>query len=163
MRLSELTVSSGERVRDQRIARVEPLVPPAVLLDELSLGEELAQVVVGGRSEIHAILDGVDDTRTTLADAGQAAALLPQSHLVAVPHTGHSVLGLDVSRCSENAVAEFFGSRPVTQCGNVRNFFPPTPVAPRYLGALRPTAGISGVRGRAATAGTGCHPRRSRG
>jgi 3-deoxy-7-phosphoheptulonate synthase len=61
MRLSELTVSSGERVRDQRIARVEPLVPPAVLLDELSLGEELAQVVVGGRSEIHAILDGVDD------------------------------------------------------------------------------------------------------
>ena len=59
--MTSIPVRPDERVRDQRIERVEPLVPPAVLLEELALGEELAQVVVGGRSEIHAILDGVDD------------------------------------------------------------------------------------------------------
>jgi 3-deoxy-7-phosphoheptulonate synthase len=56
-----IPVKPGEQVRDQRIERVEPLVPPAVLLEELALGEDQAQVVVGGRSEIHAILDGLDD------------------------------------------------------------------------------------------------------
>src|SRR5436190_7647152 len=50
-----------ERVRDRRIERVEPLVPPAVLLDELPLADDLAQVVLRGRAETHAILDGVDD------------------------------------------------------------------------------------------------------
>jgi 3-deoxy-7-phosphoheptulonate synthase len=58
---SPIPVRPGEQVRDQRIERVEPLVPPAVLLEELSLTDEQAQVVVGGRTEIHAILDGLDD------------------------------------------------------------------------------------------------------
>ena len=52
---------TGEQVRDQRIERVEPLVPPAVLLDELPLVDEVAQVVLRGRAETHAILDGEDD------------------------------------------------------------------------------------------------------
>jgi 3-deoxy-7-phosphoheptulonate synthase len=54
-------LASGEHVRDQRIERVEPLVAPATLLEQLSLDQRGAQVVVQGRSEIHAILDGNDD------------------------------------------------------------------------------------------------------
>jgi 3-deoxy-7-phosphoheptulonate synthase len=51
----------GDPVRDQRIERVEPLVAPQSLLDDLALSDEHAQVVLRGRSEIHAILDGIDD------------------------------------------------------------------------------------------------------
>ncbi len=40
---------------------MEPLLAPLSLLDELTLGDEQAQVVLHGRDEIHAILDGVDD------------------------------------------------------------------------------------------------------
>jgi 3-deoxy-7-phosphoheptulonate synthase len=59
--LSEARLQVGDPVRDQRIERVEPLAAPQALLDELVLLDEHAQVVVEGRSEIHAILDGVDD------------------------------------------------------------------------------------------------------
>jgi 3-deoxy-7-phosphoheptulonate synthase len=50
-----------EAVRDQRIERLEPLVAPGELLSELRLGEEHADVVLRGREQIHAILDGADD------------------------------------------------------------------------------------------------------
>jgi 3-deoxy-7-phosphoheptulonate synthase len=50
-----------DHVRDQRIERVVPLVAPALILEELPLSEEQAQVVLRGRSEIHAILDRTDD------------------------------------------------------------------------------------------------------
>jgi 3-deoxy-7-phosphoheptulonate synthase len=56
-----LRAGSEDRVRDQRIERVEPLRAPMSLLDELALGDDQAQVVVRGRDEIHAILDGIDD------------------------------------------------------------------------------------------------------
>jgi 3-deoxy-7-phosphoheptulonate synthase len=56
-----LRATATERVRDQRIERVEPLLAPLSLLDELALTDEQAQVVLHGRDEIHAILDGVDD------------------------------------------------------------------------------------------------------
>jgi 3-deoxy-7-phosphoheptulonate synthase len=50
-----------DQVRDQRIERIEPLVAPLTLLDELALGDDHAQVVLHGRAEIHAILDRIDD------------------------------------------------------------------------------------------------------
>jgi hypothetical protein len=56
-----LRAGAVDRVRDQRIERIEPLVAPLTLLDELTLRDEQAQVVLHGRSEIHAILDGLDD------------------------------------------------------------------------------------------------------
>jgi 3-deoxy-7-phosphoheptulonate synthase len=62
--LSEAPTSNAgasERLRDRRIERVEPLLAPAALLDELVLDEERAEVVDRGRSGIHAILGGVDD------------------------------------------------------------------------------------------------------
>jgi 3-deoxy-7-phosphoheptulonate synthase len=53
--------NAADRVRDQRIARIEPLVSPLTLLDELALNDEQARVVLEGRAEIHAILDRIDD------------------------------------------------------------------------------------------------------
>jgi 3-deoxy-7-phosphoheptulonate synthase len=51
----------AEAVRDRRIARVEPLLAPAALLDELPRNEEQSRVVLEGREQVHAILDGQDD------------------------------------------------------------------------------------------------------
>ncbi|HLH67202.1 MAG TPA: 3-deoxy-7-phosphoheptulonate synthase [Solirubrobacteraceae bacterium] len=48
-------------VRDQRIERVEALVAPADLLDELPLQEDHVGVVLGGREQVRAVLDGADD------------------------------------------------------------------------------------------------------
>jgi 3-deoxy-7-phosphoheptulonate synthase len=50
-----------DRVRDQRIDQVVPLVAPAQILDELPLSEQQTAVVLRGRSDVHAILDGADD------------------------------------------------------------------------------------------------------
>ena len=50
-----------DRVRDQRIERIEELVPPAKMLEELPLGEEREKAVVRGRGEVGNVLDGSDD------------------------------------------------------------------------------------------------------
>ena len=51
----------SESVRDQRIEQVVPLVAPRALLDELPLTDEHAEVLLGGRRAVQAILDGRDD------------------------------------------------------------------------------------------------------
>ena len=51
----------SERVRDQRIAQVVPLLPPAQLVEELPLSVEREDAVLRGRSEIAAILRHLDD------------------------------------------------------------------------------------------------------
>ena len=48
-------------VRDRRIARVSPLTTPVELLDRLPLEPEMADVVLEGRADVHAILDARDD------------------------------------------------------------------------------------------------------
>ncbi len=50
-----------EAVRDQRIERLEPLIAPQGLLSELPLTGAQVEVVLRGREQIHAILDGEDD------------------------------------------------------------------------------------------------------
>ncbi len=50
-----------DRVRDQRIERVEELVSPTTLLEELPLGEAREKAVVRGRGEVGNVLDGADD------------------------------------------------------------------------------------------------------
>jgi 3-deoxy-7-phosphoheptulonate synthase len=51
----------NDRVRDRRIEQVVPLVTPALMLHELPLTDQRAEVVTRGRTEIAAILDGDDD------------------------------------------------------------------------------------------------------
>jgi 3-deoxy-7-phosphoheptulonate synthase len=53
--------SRVESVRDQRIERLVPLVPPAELLEELPLSDDRAEVLLAGRARVHAILDREDD------------------------------------------------------------------------------------------------------
>jgi len=48
-------------VRDQRIERIEELVSPEKLLEELPLGAEREAAVVRGRGEVGNVLDGADD------------------------------------------------------------------------------------------------------
>ncbi len=52
---------TADAVRDQRIERVEPLVSPHRLLDELPLSDDHVRVVLTGREQVHAVLDGDDD------------------------------------------------------------------------------------------------------
>ena len=98
------------------------------------------------------ILSGQDDLRTPTSDARLVAAQIPDAQLLVVPHTGHSVLGSDLSSCSSNAVSAFFASRPVTPCSDVPDYFKPTPVPPERLSDVPPTPGLAGQAGRTLTA-----------
>jgi 3-deoxy-7-phosphoheptulonate synthase len=58
----ELTSRSTSRqVRDQRIERVDPLLTPRELFEELGLDEARTETVLRGRAEVHGILSGEDD------------------------------------------------------------------------------------------------------
>jgi len=48
-------------VRDRRIERVSPLTTPQSLIERLPLDPAMAELVVAGRAETHAILQGTDD------------------------------------------------------------------------------------------------------
>jgi pimeloyl-ACP methyl ester carboxylesterase len=78
------------------------------------------------------ILDGDADLRTPLEDAQSVGARIPGSQVVGIPFTGHSVLGSDLSDCSAQAVAAFFGGRAIPPC-QAQELFKPTPVAPTSL------------------------------
>ena len=99
------------------------------------------------------ILSGEQDMRTPTSGAKAVAALIPDSQLLTVPYTGHSVLGSDFSGCAQSAVAAFFAGTPVQPCStSTPNTFAPTPVAPRKLAYVKSPAGLSGKPGRTLTA-----------
>jgi 3-deoxy-7-phosphoheptulonate synthase len=50
-----------ERTRDLRIENFRPLIPPAILLEELPLTEQSAHTVARGREQVVRILNGEDD------------------------------------------------------------------------------------------------------
>ncbi|HEU0316616.1 MAG TPA: alpha/beta hydrolase, partial [Solirubrobacteraceae bacterium] len=81
------------------------------------------------------ILDGDADLRTPLEDARSVGARIPGSQVVGIPFTGHSVLGSDLSDCSAQAVAAFFGGGAIPPC-HAQELFKPTPVAPTSLARL---------------------------
>ncbi len=49
------------KTRDLRVESIRPLLPPAILLEELPLSEEGSQLIFGARDEVAAILTGTDD------------------------------------------------------------------------------------------------------
>ncbi|MDX6688928.1 MAG: 3-deoxy-7-phosphoheptulonate synthase [Solirubrobacteraceae bacterium] len=59
MPLTAADLASG--VRDRRIERVSPLTTPASLIESLPLSRAMAEVVVRGRTDTHAIVHGTDD------------------------------------------------------------------------------------------------------
>ena len=54
-------LSRSNSIRDQRIERLVPLASPRALIEELPLSDEHAEVLLRGRAEVQAILDGHDD------------------------------------------------------------------------------------------------------
>ena len=59
--MMSLMEGHSDRIRNQRIERAVPLVTPAQIFEELPLSAEQADVVVGGREQVAAILSGSDD------------------------------------------------------------------------------------------------------
>jgi 3-deoxy-7-phosphoheptulonate synthase len=53
--------SLSDAVRDRRIERLVPLAAPRQLIDELPLTESAAEVLIRGREEVQAVLEGLDD------------------------------------------------------------------------------------------------------
>src|SRR5881396_771672 len=49
------------KTRDLRVESIRPLLPPAILLEELPLSEEGSQVILRAREEVADILAGTDD------------------------------------------------------------------------------------------------------
>jgi pimeloyl-ACP methyl ester carboxylesterase len=97
------------------------------------------------------ILSGADDLRTPTSGAREVAAAIPDSHLLVVPNTGHSVLGSDPTPCAHNALKAFFeAGHEVRQC-HERTPPPlslPTPLPPRSLAAVPIAPGNQGLAGR---------------
>ena len=60
LEMKDLTQHS-ERVRDQRIEQVVPLVAPAQIVDELPLTPRHEEVVLSGRAAVSEILRRADD------------------------------------------------------------------------------------------------------
>jgi 3-deoxy-7-phosphoheptulonate synthase len=52
---------SADFVRDRRIASRVPLLAPDTLFEQLPLSSEQAEVVLGGRRDVHAVLEGSDE------------------------------------------------------------------------------------------------------
>jgi len=62
-------------------------------------------------------VSGGFDLRTPTADAAYVASRFPQAHLLVVPGVGHSVLGADLSGCSQRAVHDWMlGTNPPATC-----------------------------------------------
>lgn len=94
------------------------------------------------------IFSGAQDVRTPTAQAQQVAHGIPDAQTLVVPFTGHSVVGSDLSHCSERAMSAFFSSAPVAPCSEDVNHFSPTPVTPTRLAAIHPPVGLGGRPGR---------------
>lgn len=94
------------------------------------------------------ILSGEQDLRTPTSGAQRVAAMIPGSHVLVVPYTGHSVLGSDFSGCAKIAVESFFEGAEVLPCGPIPNLFSPTPITPVSLRALHPVQGLPVRAGR---------------
>src|ERR1700685_1000532 len=80
------------RVSDTRVVAYEPLLSPAALHDELSLGDSLAASVARSRAEVGAVLDGTDDRLLVVAgpcSVHDPAAALDYAGRLAALRDGH--------------------------------------------------------------------------
>jgi pimeloyl-ACP methyl ester carboxylesterase len=96
------------------------------------------------------ILSGADDLRTPTANAREVAAQIPDSHLLVVPYTGHSVLTQDQTSCASEALQAQFAAKPVKPCAPApapASLLPPS-LPPLRIGLVAPEHGYSGLPGR---------------
>jgi pimeloyl-ACP methyl ester carboxylesterase len=94
------------------------------------------------------VFAGERDLRTPASNAAAIAARFPQGRLVTVPGVGHSVLGADFTRCSQEAVAIWLsGGVPPSRCPRSPMLVNPIGVFPASFATLKPGR-TGGVRGR---------------
>lgn len=101
------------------------------------------------------ILSGADDLRTPTANAREVAAQIPDSNLLVVPYTGHSVLGADPTPCARDALQELFRGRQIKRCKATAPPSPlllPTPLPPRNIFEVGPAPHNPGLAGRTVAA-----------
>jgi pimeloyl-ACP methyl ester carboxylesterase len=98
------------------------------------------------------LLEGRQDTRTPVADAQAVAALFPHATLVTVPWTGHSVVGTDLTDCSQSALASFFSTGTAGQCPATPAPVPLSRIAPTSVARLRTPRGVGGRPGKTVAA-----------
>jgi pimeloyl-ACP methyl ester carboxylesterase len=116
-----------------------PYATPAPLLDASPLPNVPAL-----------ILSGESDLRTPTSDALGVAAQIPDSHVLVVPYTGHSVLTSEPTPCASEALQAMFAAHPIKPCPTT----PPPgvlklpPLPPARLSAVRPSRGYRGLPGR---------------
>jgi pimeloyl-ACP methyl ester carboxylesterase len=96
------------------------------------------------------ILSGADDLRTPTANAREVAAEIPDSHLLVVPDTGHSVLSTEPTPCASDALQALFAEEPIKPCPAAPTpaIFRPAPLPPLRLTQVAPEAGNPGLPGR---------------
>ncbi|HEY4809523.1 MAG TPA: alpha/beta fold hydrolase [Solirubrobacteraceae bacterium] len=96
------------------------------------------------------ILSGADDLRTPTANAREVAAQIPDSHLLVVPYTGHSVLTDEQTRCASEALQALFAASTIKPCHPAPPplSLRPPPLPPQRLALVSPTKGYSGLPGR---------------
>ena len=76
-------------------------------------------------------VSGGYDMRTPTAGAASVAAQFPQGHVLVVPGVGHSVLGADISGCSQRAVRDWMlGGAVPASCPRPGAFVAVTPAYP---------------------------------
>jgi pimeloyl-ACP methyl ester carboxylesterase len=101
------------------------------------------------------ILSGANDLRTPTANARLVARQIPDSNLLVVPYTGHSVLSADPTPCAHNALQALFRGKPVMPCKATIPPSPlllPTPLPPRKIAEVPPALHNPGLAGRTVTA-----------
>jgi pimeloyl-ACP methyl ester carboxylesterase len=98
------------------------------------------------------LIEGQDDLRTPIEGAEKLAAAIPDSKLITIPNTGHSVLGADLTGCSDRALKQFMENKRVqTTCTHRSGRIRPDRPIPGAFKDLKP-AGATGRRGRTVSA-----------
>jgi pimeloyl-ACP methyl ester carboxylesterase len=116
-----------------------PYATPGPALDEAALPDVPAL-----------ILSGEADLRTPTANAQEVASAIPDSRLLIVPDTGHSVLTSEPGSCATDALRALFTGAEIKSCTHAP---PPTllrlpPLPPARLRAVTPARGYGGAPGR---------------
>jgi pimeloyl-ACP methyl ester carboxylesterase len=94
------------------------------------------------------VLDGQADMRTPLEDAQNVAARFPQAQLVAIPHTGHSVVTAEAGTCASSAVTTFLAGGVAAQCAQSAAEYPVAATPPHSLGEVAAPSRLKGKPGR---------------
>lgn len=95
------------------------------------------------------VLEGQEDMRTPLEVGTRMAGRFAHATVVAVPKTGHGVVGQRGAGCVSSVLKRFFENRAIgTPCRKARRAVRVRPLLPTSLGSIAPPKGTPGKPGR---------------